>query len=718
MPSLIPHFEYDIFISYRHNDNKSGWVTDFVNALQEELAATIKEPLSIYFDKNPHDGLLETHNVDKSLEGKLKCLIFIPIISQTYCDTKSFAWQHEFVAFNKLTKEDEFKRDIKLSNGNVASRILPIKIHDLDAEDKATIENEIGGALRAIEFIFKSLGVNRPLRVTEEHPHDNLNKTFYRDQINKVANAIKEIVTALKNPAACQQQTAISYPSIDLQQRRNFAVGALILVSLIILSYLFYPKFTTDNREVVVDNSIAVLAFEDLSPQHDQEWFSDGLSEEILNSLTRFKKLKVMARTSSFYFKRKPVTIAEIGEKLGVAHVVEGSVKRLGNQLRITAQLIRVKDGFHIWSQEYDRPADDLFAVQINIAENIAKSLIKELSPEDVTILEVDKPTNSKAYEFFIRGLYFHDRFRNSFDDIDFRNAEIQLRQAILIDSDYGAAMGELANLYDSKGTSNQTFVKKRDSLAGIAYRLSPRSANVLSVMAYSYMNRNLPNLDSAFYFIQVALRIHPHDPWVNRTSGIFYQRTGLPDLATAYFEKASKLDPYSPTHLRLLGQTQFFLGQLSLAKTTMNKLLTLDSSNLEALLILSFISVCEKDIITLDSLRMKIEGNIKLARWASSYIGLISSLLQGKTGVKEALATCRNAYDKFLVFYAAQDVKNMIRELQATVQTDETLSFIELRDHELYRDLQREPEFLRILNSLEQRDKLMREKFGVIKTE
>ena len=107
-------FEYDIFISYRHNDNlppqgygrqaESGWVTEFVESLKGELAATLKEPLSIYFDRNPHDGLLETHNVDKSLEGKLKCLIFIPILSQTYCDPKSFAWQHEFVAFNKLSK--------------------------------------------------------------------------------------------------------------------------------------------------------------------------------------------------------------------------------------------------------------------------------------------------------------------------------------------------------------------------------------------------------------------------------------------------------------------------------------------------------------------------------------------------------------------------------------------------------------------------------------
>ena len=111
MPSIVPGFEYDIFISYRHNDNlpslasgrqaSDGWVTDFVQNLEKELRSTLKDTVTIYFDKNPHDGLLETYNVDKSLEGKLKCLIFIPIISQTYCDTKSFAWQ-AFVFHTKV----------------------------------------------------------------------------------------------------------------------------------------------------------------------------------------------------------------------------------------------------------------------------------------------------------------------------------------------------------------------------------------------------------------------------------------------------------------------------------------------------------------------------------------------------------------------------------------------------------------------------------------
>jgi hypothetical protein len=205
--AIIQGFEYDIFISYRHNDNLEGWVTDFVQNLERELKAMVKEPLTIYFDKNPVDGLLEIHNVDKSLEGKLRCLIFVPIISQTYCDKNSFAWQHEFCAFNKLAKEDQFGREVTVSNGNVVSRILPVKIHSLDLDDNENIVKELGTALRAIEFIYKEPGVNRPLKQGDTKS-ENQNKTDYRNQINKVANAVKEVLHGLQFPISSEPRRA------------------------------------------------------------------------------------------------------------------------------------------------------------------------------------------------------------------------------------------------------------------------------------------------------------------------------------------------------------------------------------------------------------------------------------------------------------------------------------------------------------------------------
>ena len=145
MASIIPGYEYDIFISYRQKDNKlEGWVTEFVNQLKGELESTFKEDISIYFDINTHDGLLETHDVDASLKEKLKCLVFIPIISRTYCDPKSFAWEHEFIAFVEQTSKDQFGMKVKLSGGNVANRVLPVRIHDLDNEDLKLCESVLG----------------------------------------------------------------------------------------------------------------------------------------------------------------------------------------------------------------------------------------------------------------------------------------------------------------------------------------------------------------------------------------------------------------------------------------------------------------------------------------------------------------------------------------------------------------------------------------------
>ena len=198
MASLVPGFEYDIFISYRQKDNKGDrWVSDFVESLKTELESTFKEEVSLYFDVNPHDGLLETHDVDASLKEKLRCLIFIPIISRTYCDPNSFAWEHELKPFVEKANKDQFGLRITLPNGNVASRVLPVRIHDLTNSDIKLCETVLGGVLRGVDFIYRAPGVNRPFRSDEDNPQENLNKTYYRDQINKVANAIKDIIQGL-----------------------------------------------------------------------------------------------------------------------------------------------------------------------------------------------------------------------------------------------------------------------------------------------------------------------------------------------------------------------------------------------------------------------------------------------------------------------------------------------------------------------------------------
>lgn len=599
MPSLIPSFEYDVYISYRQKDNlpatgsggqeDTGWVTEFVSNLKRELQATFKEEVSVYFDVSPVDGLLETHQIDDSLEGKLKCLVFIPIISQTYCDTKSFAWNKEFLAFKQIATKDEYGLKVKLPGGNVALRVLPVRIHDLNVIDKALLENELG-PLRAVDFIFSVRGVNRPLTAAD-NPDKNLNKTYYRDQINKVANAVQQVIIGIQTkdsggPISSQHEiggTDSQRKPGNRSQKRILAVSLVLFIAVSL--FLFRSKLIPES--VIDKKSVAVLAFEDLSPNKDQGWFSDGISEEIINSLTNLKELKVMARTSSFYFKGKDVPLAEIAEKLGVEHLVEGSVKRIDDQLRITVQLISAKDGFHLFSQTYDRPATDLLKVQSDIAESIAGKLLSQLKPEQYLRIRADKPSSVEAYEYYLRGVEIHKKIvfgpgDNRGDDL-FDEAEKLFLKAISIDSFYVAAYAALANIYDTRGNSlpkRVKYWKLRDSTSLVVYRIDPMSIHALHSRFLSFFKSEQPNLDSAFYCLKRAYEIEPDN--VNALGRMFYIQIGLFDQGKKFSDKALELDPLDIVSRRIIAVSSMMTGQLDKAENELKKINEMNSSPID----------------------------------------------------------------------------------------------------------------------------------------
>lgn len=192
--SILPGFDYDIHISYRYNDNKyDGWVTEFVEKLRLELSATLKDKVTIYFDKRP-----EEQRYVQSDTPKIKSLIFIPVISLTYCDINAPVWENEFRIFQQEIQNDGVGGLVRLHNGISVSRFLPVKIHDIEPEDVRLLEAELAGALRSIEFIYREEGVNRPLRPLDDEKLANPLRPMYRNQINKLANAIKEIITGIK----------------------------------------------------------------------------------------------------------------------------------------------------------------------------------------------------------------------------------------------------------------------------------------------------------------------------------------------------------------------------------------------------------------------------------------------------------------------------------------------------------------------------------------
>jgi TolB-like protein len=446
MASLIDGYSYDIFISYRQKDNKGDhWVTEFVRALQIELESTFKEEISIYFDENVVDGLHEGHDVDESLKEKIRVLVFIPVISRTYCDPSSFAWQNEFLKFKDFARSDHFSLKLKVAHGNVHSRILPVRIHDLDEADVSLFEKESGAILRPIDFTFRSTGVNRPLRPSDDARTDNANHTFYGDQINKLANSIREIISAIKH----QQQFGIpeTIKSPDLAsavqpnpkntKTKKFAIGSLMVAILLLAAFLTYSVKNDgllSDEATLNEKSIAVLPFVDMSPAHDQGYLSDGMMDEILNHLFKLGDLRVISRTSAMQFRDTKLLIPQIAEQLGVTYILEGSVQMIDEQLRIRIQLINGKTDEHLWAETYERAFKDVFAIQSDVAKQVAQVLRVRISPKVEKELEVLPTTNMDAYTLFLKAGH-----------VGYSTRQEMLEQAIDLDPNFAEAYVALA---------------------------------------------------------------------------------------------------------------------------------------------------------------------------------------------------------------------------------------------------------------------------------
>jgi TolB-like protein len=258
--------------------------------------------------------------------------------------------------------------------------------------------------------------------------------------------------------------------------------------------------------------SIAVLPFADMSQAKDQEYFSDGIAEELLNLLAKIPELKVAARTSAFAFKGKEADIAEIAQKLRVAHVLEGSVRKAGNTLRITAQLVRAADGYHLWSETYDRPLDDIFAVQDEIAAAVVEQLKITLLGAAPKVRRVEP----EAYTLFLRA---EQQYRLD-THAGWEQAFALYQQALAVDPAYTAAWLGLANYYDNNAflglgpRSGEENIRLARQAVDKALAIDPDYAPAHGSLAW-FANVYDNDLAVAAQHLERALAIEPTDPSV-----------------------------------------------------------------------------------------------------------------------------------------------------------------------------------------------------------
>jgi TolB-like protein/Flp pilus assembly protein TadD len=300
----------------------------------------------------------------------------------------------------------------------------------------------------------------------------------------------------------------------------------------------------------VPELSIAVLPFVDMSPEKDQEYFTDGISEELLNLLARVPDFRVAGRTSSFAFKGENEDLRVIGEKLGVSVLLEGSVRKDGDHIRVTAQLIKVDDGYHLWSEAYDRKLENIFALQDDIATKVVAALKTTLLPEqsaaEPQVVTRSQPTDSKeAYASYLRGRHFLRK--RSYDDLF--QAEEAFKKAVELDPQFAAAYAGLAESYVhivSYGyRSEDEYTPLMTAALDKALELDPEQSEALAVRG-QLLSENARD-EEALQVLERAVELNPNNSQALTNLGNVYFWLSRHEESSEAIRRAYEVDPLSP---------------------------------------------------------------------------------------------------------------------------------------------------------------------------
>jgi TolB-like protein/Tfp pilus assembly protein PilF len=381
------------------------------------------------------------------------------------------------------------------------------------------------------------------------------------------------------NLAPCVSVRSAKVKSTSLV--RFAAVTAVIVLS-VSLAYLVFerpqapvrPAAPASQQPNMPEKSVAVLPFIDMSEKKDQEYFSDGLSEELIGLLSKVPDLKVSGRTSSFYFKGKQTTIAEIARTLGVSHVLEGSVRRSGGALRITAQLIRADNGYDIWSETYDRKLNDIFKVQDEISAAVVKALKIALLAD---AMPHGRPTaNQEAYALFLLSRSFH--YRGTYADV--LKAIDYAEQAVKLDPSCApawAALGDSLVYRFSFGGPHSEIRARAFSAAQAALRLDPKLSD-----AHLAMGRVLGELDwnwqAADAELQRAIALDPKNVLALQIASSYALDRDRADEALRLVQRASQVESLSGDVFGNFGKVYYASARYPEAETAYRKAIDLDT--------------------------------------------------------------------------------------------------------------------------------------------
>jgi TolB-like protein/Tfp pilus assembly protein PilF len=318
--------------------------------------------------------------------------------------------------------------------------------------------------------------------------------------------------------------------------------------------------------------SVAVLAFQDLSPEGDQQYFCDGLSVDLLNQLSRNPELRVTGKTSAFSFKGKDVTIPEIGEVLNVGHVLDGTISKSGDRIRISVQFVDAGSGTNVWSKTYDRTLDDIFTIR----DEITDTIVRELQTELGGLLPRSPRTDSRTYELTLQARYISDR-TDSVEDLE--HAAELVAQALAIDPNYVPALLEAVFVNWSlmnHGLMDETEQRRKAlELLNRVLAIDPDNGNALMHLAWGDWEVRM-DLDAAAAGFARALATEPGDSDVLRAAGIFARSIGRHDQSVHLIERCMAADPLNLRCVSHLGRSYLWANRLDEAVILLDRFETL----------------------------------------------------------------------------------------------------------------------------------------------
>ena len=326
------------------------------------------------------------------------------------------------------------------------------------------------------------------------------------------------------------------------------------------------------------NKSIAVLPFVNMSDDASNEYFSDGISEELLNLLAKIPELRVISRTSAFSYKGKDIKLSEVARELNVAHILEGSVRKAGNQVRITVQLIEARSDSHLWSETYDRTLDNIFEIQDEIASEVVAQLKITLLGDAPTANETDP----QAYPLYLQGKYFN----NLRGKDNLARAEVAYKKSLEIDPEYGPAWTGLANTYRNQADN---LFRNYDTGMALAREANELALSIDDTLALAWANQCYIqgyyewNWSAAETSCKNALKLEPGNLDVVKGAAVLKIMFGQHDKAITLLKTAIQLDPLGFSQLNSIGHSYMMTGQFNLAEDSFRQLLDVNPVNQRA---------------------------------------------------------------------------------------------------------------------------------------